>query len=392
MKTKIVYCIPSLYYPSGMERVVTLKANYLADILNYDITIILTDGKDKKPYYELSPLIKIINLDINYDELYGKSLINKIGCYFYKQYLYKKKLKSALHKIRPDITISTLRREINFINSIHDGSLKVGEIHFSKANYRDFKNEKILSIFQKTIAHFWMSKLIKELKKLDKFIVLSHEDKLKWTELDNITVIHNPLSFFPEKTSDCNAHQVIAVGRYVPQKGFDLLINAWNIVAQKYPEWTLRIYGDGMRKELEEQIYSLKIFNSCILEHSVSNIADKYCESSIFVLSSRYEGFGMVISEAMACGVPAVSFACPCGPKDIIKDGVDGLLVKKGNIQELADKICYLIKHDSIRKEMGKQARINIERFKIENIAMQWKELFDSLIKNNSKTNNNRRI
>ena len=90
MKTKIVYCIPSLYYPSGMERVVTLKANYLVDILNYDITIILTDGKDKKPYYELSPLIKIINLDINYDELYGKSLINKIGCYFYKQYLNKK--------------------------------------------------------------------------------------------------------------------------------------------------------------------------------------------------------------------------------------------------------------------------------------------------------------
>jgi Glycosyltransferase len=380
MRTKIAYCIPSLYYPSGMERVVTLKANYLADILNYDITIILTDGKDKKPYYELSPSIKIINLDINYDELYGKSLIKKISSYFCKQYLFKKKLNSTLHKIKPDITISTLRREINFINSIQDGSLKVGEIHFSKANYRDFKNEKILSIFQKIIAHFWMSKLIKELKKIDTFVVLSHEDKLKWRELENITVIHNPLSFFSEKTSDCNAKQVIAVGRYVPQKGFDILINAWNIVSQKHPEWILRIYGDGMRKELEEQIYSLRISNSCFLEHSVSNIADKYCESSIFVLSSRYEGFGMVITEAMACGVPAVSFACPCGPKDIIKNGIDGLLVENGNIQELADKICYLIEHEDVRKEMGKQARINVERFKIENIAMKWKELFDSLL------------
>jgi len=225
-----------------------------------------------------------------------------------------------------------------------------------------------------------MSKLIKELKKIDTFVVLSHEDKLKWRELENITVIHNPLSFFSEKTSDCNAKQVIAVGRYVPQKGFDILINAWNIVSQKHPEWILRIYGDGMRKELEEQIYSLRISNSCFLEHSVSNIADKYCESSIFVLSSRYEGFGMVITEAMACGVPAVSFACPCGPKDIIKNGIDGLLVENGNIQELADKICYLIEHEDVRKEMGKQARINVERFKIENIAMKWKELFDSLL------------
>ncbi len=385
MKTKIAYCIPSLYYPSGMERVITLKANYLADILNYEITIILTDGKDKKPYYDLSPLIKTINLDINYDELYGKPLLKKTFSYFHKQHLFKKRLKSTLFKIRPDITISTLRREINFINSIQDGSLKVGEIHFCKANYRDFKNEKTLSIIQTIVAHFWMRELIKELKKLEQFVVLSHEDKQKWNELENVTVIHNPLSFFPERTSDCNAYQVIAVGRYVPQKGFDLLINAWNIVSKQHPEWTLRIYGDGMRKELEKQIKSLNLSNTCILEHSTPNISEKYCESSIFVLSSRFEGFGMVITEAMACGVPAISFKCPCGPKDIIKDGIDGLLVENGDTQELANKICYLIEHEDIRKEMGKQARINSERFKIENIAIQWKELFDLILKTNKK-------
>ncbi len=131
---------------------------------------------------------------------------------------------------------------------------------------------------------------------------------------------------------------------------------------------------------MEQQRRDLQIESSCLLEHTVENIIDKYLESSIFVLSSRFEGFGMVITEAMACGVPPVSFDCPCGPKDIIKDGEDGLLVKNGDIEQLADKICFLIANEEIRKEMGKKARINVERFKIEHIAQQWKELFDSLL------------
>jgi hypothetical protein len=143
MSLKIAYCIPSLYYPSGMERVVTLKANYFAEVYGYEIVIILTDGKDKKPFYALSPLVSIINLDINYDELYGKSFLKKIALYLKKQRIFKNRLKDCLLKIKPDITISTLRREINFINSIKDGSVKIGEIHFSKANYRDLEGEKI---------------------------------------------------------------------------------------------------------------------------------------------------------------------------------------------------------------------------------------------------------
>jgi glycosyltransferase involved in cell wall biosynthesis len=150
--------------------------------------------------------------------------------------------------------------------------------------------------------------------------------------------------------------------------------------AGKHPDWILRIYGDGMREQLQQQIDSLGITASCILEPTVSNIVDKYCESSIFALSSRFEGFGMVIIEAMACGVPPVSFTCPCGPRDIISDGKDGLLVEDGNIEQLAEKISYLIENEDIRKKMGQQARMDVQRFRIENIAEQWKQLFESLI------------
>lgn len=386
-KIKIAYCLPSLYIAGGMERVLTIKANYFADVLGYDIYIILTDGKDKQPYYFLSPKIHIINLDINFDELWNKSFTRKIVIYLKKQHIYKKKLKECLFNIKPDITISMLRREINFINSIKDGSIKIGEIHVNKDNFRDFREEKRNKSIKKIISQIWTYQLIRELKKLDNFITLSYEDKAKWVELSNVEVISNPLPFFPSKVSDCNNNEVIAVGRYVYQKGFDLLIEAWKIISDKYPDWKLNIYGGGDRKEYIEQINKLNIEQSCFLNIATNNIMNKYCESSIFVLSSRYEGFGMVITEAMACGLPAVSFACPCGPKDIIKDSIDGLLVENGNIQDLADKICYLIEHENIRKEMGKLARTNIERFKIENIAIQWKTLFESLINKNSKNN-----
>lgn len=378
-KVKIAYCIPSLYYPSGMERVLTLKANYFAEHLGYDIHIILTDGK----YYKLYPSITTHQLDINYDELYGLSLPKRIHRYWSKQKLFKKRLETCLNEIEPDITISLLRRDINFINKMKDKSIKLGEIHFNKSNYREFSDNCLPGIIQRAVKQYWMWQLIRQVRQLKSFVVLSHEDAAEWTELNNVTVIYNPLPFLPEQQSDNTPKQVIAVGRYVPQKGFDRLISAWSIVNKKHPDWILRIYGDGMREQLQNQIYELGISPSCILEHSTPDIVDKYCKSSIFVLSSRYEGFGMVIIEAMACGVPPVSFTCPCGPRDIISDGINGLLVENGNIEGLAEKICYLIENENVRREMGRQARMDIERFRIEPIAEQWKTLFESIIEKN---------
>ena len=379
---KIAYLIPSLDYPSGMERVLTLKANYFAKVYGYEIHIFLTDGEGRKPYYELHPSITVHQLNINYSHLDKLPMYKKLPKYIEKQKSCKKKLNEYLNQIHPDITISLLRRDINFINKLTDGSIKIGEIHFNKSNYRDFSNSPLPQFLRVIVSKCWRMQLIRQLRQLKRFIVLSHEDAREWTELNNVEVIHNPLSFFPEKTSDGSYKQVIAVGRYVPQKGFDLLIPAWQLVAQKHKDWILRIYGDGMREQLQQQIDSLGITSSCILEKTVSNIVDKYCESSIFALSSRFEGFGMVIIEAMACGVPPVSFTCPCGPRDIIDDNNDGLLVENGNIEQLAEKICYLIENEDIRKKMGLQARINVQRFKIENIAEQWKLLFENLISN----------
>ena len=300
MKRKIAYCLPSIYIPGGMERVLTIKANYFADILGYDIYIILTDGKEEKPFYELSPKIHIVHLDINFDELWSKPLYKKVLIYIKKQRIYKKRLRESLMAIKPDITVSMLRREINFINSIKDGSKKIGEIHLSRTHYRNMESNGKENVLKRLISKLWMSQLIRELKKLSMFVTLSSEDNDRWGEIKNRTYIYNPLSFFPNKTSDCNTKQAIAVGRYTYQKGFDMLIESWKYVKEKHPDWVLKIYGGGERKSYIELRDRYGLEENVFLEPSTDNIIDKYCESSIFVLSSRFEGFGMVITEAMA--------------------------------------------------------------------------------------------
>ena len=140
---KIVYLTPSLYIAGGVERVLTTKANYFADVLGYEIYIILTDGKGKALYYPLSPKVKVINLDINFEELWHLSFLKKIPVYLKKQRVFKKKLTETLKKIKPDITVSLLRREINFITSIKDGSKKIGEIHINKEHYRNFEKGNV---------------------------------------------------------------------------------------------------------------------------------------------------------------------------------------------------------------------------------------------------------
>lgn len=378
---KITYYLPSLYTPGGLERIITYKANYFAENFeDYSVTIITSEQAFQKPYFPLSPKVKHIDLNVPFDWPFDQSRIVKLLKYPFRYYLFKKRLSKTLIELQSDIVISTLRRELNFIHSVQDGSIKIGEFHVTRHAYHSgaIKGKNpIIKYLKKRLADVF----VKNLAKLSKVVLLTHEEVAFWPELSNTIVIPNPI-ITPESGRSTNEQkQVIAVGRYAPQKGFDLLIESWAMVSAKHPDWVLRIYGEGMRKELQAQIDSLNIEKSCILEHTVPNITDKYCESSIFVLSSRFEGFGMVIVEAMSCGVPSISFDCPCGPKDIIKDQEDGLLVENGNINQLAEKICFLIENDEIRKQMGEKAYYNVKRYRMNNIVTHWTTLFNELIK-----------
>lgn len=378
-KLKIVYVTPALYMAGGVERVLTLKANYFAEQFGYDITIILTEGKDKPLFYPLSEKIKVINLNIGFEELWSCSFTKKICVYLKKQRQFKLALTDELMHLRPDITISLLRREINFINEIKDGSRKVGEMHINRANYRNF--DKLQSNFVKNMfSRFWMHSLVGKLKRLDRLVVLTETDKDAWTELDNVIAIPNPLSFVPSGVSSQMEKRVIVVGRYCQEKGYDLLLQAWKIVQNACSEWQLVVFGDGDKNIYEMMIDSLHIERSrCSLYGRTSHIQQEYINSSLAICSSRFEGFGLSIVEAMACGLPVVSFDCPWGPRSIIKDQEDGVLVENGDVNQLAECMISLMQDDEKRKRMAMSAVRNVQRFEISQIAYRWKTLFDHL-------------
>lgn len=379
---KLVYVTPAIYSAGGVERVVTLKASYFAEHYGYDVTIIVTEGKGRDSFFPLSNKVKVINLAINFEELWTCSFIQKIFVYLKKQHLYKRMLSRELQRIRPDITISTLRREINFLNDIRDGSRKIGEIHVNRANYRNFKTED--SNFVKNLfAKLWSSNLVGHLKKLDKLVVLTEKDREAWTELEQVEVIPDPLPFVPESVSSLTEKRVIAVARYSYEKGIDLILQAWAEVEKQCADWYLDIYGDGDTTSYEKLMNELGIDKRrCRLNGRTNDVEYEYCHSSLFVLSSRFEGFGVVIVEAMACGLPVVAFDCPWGPRAIIKDGEDGILAENGNPSALAKGLICLMENDTKRVAMSTAAQRNVQRFSIDEIAQQWKCLFDEIVIN----------
>lgn len=377
---KIVYCVPALYMAGGVERVLTLKANYFATYYGYKITFILTEGTGHPLFYPLSKDIQVINLGINFEELWTCSFFKKIFVYLKKQRRFKKKLTCELMRIRPDITISMLRRDINFIMNIKDGSKKIGELHVNRANFRNFEPNDT-NLIKSVFARFWIRDLIRHLRKLDKLVILTQEDKLQWNDLDNVVVIPNPLSFHTDVVSPLVSKRVIAVGRYVYQKGFDLLLQAWSIIEKENSDWELSLFGQGNRQPYERMMDEMGLDKKrCHLNGPVNNICQEYLNSSLIACSSRFEGFGMVIIEAMACGLGVVSFDCPCGPKDIISNGTDGYLVPNGDVSLLAKQLLYLMQHPEDIKRLSEGAVKKSRMYSLDAIASQWKKLFESII------------
>ena len=375
-RRKIAYCIPALYNSGGMERVLSLKANYLVDN-GYDVHIITTDQHGRQPFFPLDPRVTLHDLAIGYEDNNGRGFLSKLLGFPRRYLLHRRRLKSALNAIRPDLTISLFGLESGFLPSIEAGGKKVLEVHFSRFKRLQYGRRGLWQL-----ADRWRFRGDGHaVRKYDRFVVLTQEDLTYWPASDNVCVIPNPRSFSCNQPAELQKKRVVAIGRLCHQKGFDRLIDAWSKVSGRFPDWRLEIYGSGPDREaLNEQIRRLGLTASTKVCEPVADVKSLMLNSSILAMTSRYEGLPMAILEAQACGLPTVAMECKCGPRDLLGSSGAGLLVSDGDVEGFATALYSLMDDPELRKQMGNRAFRFSERFSTESVMAQWTRLFDSLL------------
>lgn len=377
---KIFYIYTALLTKGGADRVLTEKANWLAEH-GYEVGIITDTQMGRSPIFPLSPKVKLINLDIDFAKEYGHNILIRTYLYFHLMKEYKSKMKAIFDAEKPDIAITTMGRDLDFLTDIYKEGVIIGEAHTTKHFLRNFHLLEQRGFPYKQVARYWRKKMNRNARKLNAIVLLTKEDAESWEGTTKTYVIPNSLPFEPLTSSCLHNKQAIAVGRYNYAKGYNYLIEAWKIVNKRHPEWIINIYGSGeLKQQIKEQIEHAELQRTMLMHEPTDEIMDKYLESSICVVSSRYEGLSMVILEAMVCGVPVVAFDCPYGPRNTIRNGEDGILVEYLNTQALADNICYLIEHPEQRMTLGKNAKENVMRFSREFVMKQWTDLFNQLL------------
>ena len=376
---KIIYCHCNVHNPGGMERVLLNKVTYLVERLGWDVVVVTTDQKEREPFYAFPNQVRMIDLGINYTDDNVKNPCAKILGYLRRKNLHKKRLTEVLMREKADVVVSLFPSESSFLPEINDGSKKILELHFNKFFRLQYNRSGLLGLIDR-----WRTREDDRLvRKFDSFVVLTEEDAEMWGDVPNIKVIPNAAKFISSGYSSCQNKRVIAVGRLDYQKSFDRLIEAWALVQQtdKYSDWHLDIFGQGeWRNMLQQMIDERGLQDRVTLNKPTKDIAKEYAGSSILVMSSHYEGFPMVMIEAMACGLPVVTFDYKCGPRDIIDHEINGLLVKDGDIEGLAKAMISMMRDNAARMRMGENAKRVVETYSEETVMKQWIELFNTLV------------
>ena len=379
---KILYIINKMTNLAGIERILTCKMNYLSEKTDYSVFLVTYEQPNQALSFQINNKITYLPINAPIPQREGMTLYRWIKAYISARKVFKREFKHLLENIRPDIVIST-GYAYPVLDIIFDASRQIHAKTIMESHVKGDTVSMKKYIFNHTLAFlfsFWDYYILRKIKKADCVVTLTQEDKEFWRSYTKrIEVIPNILTITPKKVIDYRTKRIIAAGRYVHQKGFDLLLEAWHLINKNVSDWHLYIFGNENRDPYQKIVDKYHMNDNTHLMGVTKDIEEEFSKSSIFVLSSRFEGFGLVLAEAMSCGLPCVSFDCPYGPRDIITDREDGILVENGNIEELSKAIEKLMTDEGLRQSMGEKALINVARYDSRNIMNRWEELFSSL-------------
>ena len=374
---KLVYCIASLHNPGGMERVLLNKLRWWVERGGYELLVVTTDQAGRPPFYAFPPQVRMVDLGIGYSADNGRRPLAKIAAYFRKRRLHRRRLTKLLLQEKADIVVSLYPSESSFLPKIPDGSKKVLELHYCKFFRLQYGRKGLLGLADR--FRTWQDERI--VRRFDRFVVLTKQDAAFWGALPNLCVIPNAALAAPDVAHKCGSRRVIAVGRLDYQKGFDRLLAAWALLPGALREsWRLDIFGQGeWLAALNRQIEETGIQDSARIHPPTQRIFAEYAASDFLVMSSHYEGFPMVMVEAMTCGLPVVSFDFLCGPRDIIRPGENGLIVPEDDVPALAAAMQTLMADPAALARMSEAARTVSETYSETTIMSQWERLFNAI-------------
>ena len=358
---KICFFSGDITRSGGTERVSTVIANQLVKNKKFNICFLSLWENNDKLFYTLNDKIKRYTL--------------------FEKVTSGKRILTYVHRLRKFVKSNNIDVLIDI-----DGILDLYSIPALRGvkckliSWEQFSFYVNPYVGYRKITRKWAA------KKADAFVVLTEEDRKNYEREVNVKGIlrriYNPIEIGNGEDICYNMKSkiIISAGTLNYNKGFDMLIDVAKIVLKKHNDWRWVVCGEGEeRKRLEEKIEKNNLTENLILKGNVSNIEEYYRKSAIFVLTSRTEGFGLVLTEAKKEGLPCVSFRCPAGPSEIILDDINGYLLDCFDIEQMAEKINQLIENQDIRKKFSDNSMVGTEKFNIDKISEQWMELIEQI-------------
>lgn len=361
---KILYLTDQVYLHGGIEKVLSQKANYLADISGDEVVIATHSQLGKEPVYEFSENIHFVDLQIGYETGLSYFHPRNLG----RISLHKAALKQLLETEKPDVVIScSYGPDFFLIPFLNPEIPKIKEFHSSRYFRKPQKLKEKMMVRLENLAE----------KKYHALAVLNPDEK-KYYGSENIHIIPNPAEF-TDYRADISAKRIMAAGRIAPVKNFAALITAFASIAPHFPDWELHFWGTDYldtQEKLQQQINGLGLQQQIKFMGSTQNLKKEMQHYSIYAMTSETECFPMVLLEALSVGLPVISWDAPTGPRHIITDNEDGMVTPYRDLNIFAEKLTELMNDEQLRSRMGGKGCVNIDRFNIAAVMRQWQKLF----------------